>query len=61
METFGLYFVAHETTSTVQHFFSAKCVVDFADAEKSDDLHSYGSVVSARAAEQLIRALLTPS
>ena len=60
METFGLYFVAYEAVSAVQHFFSAKCVVDFADAEKSDDLHSYGCVVSARAAEQLICELLNP-
>jgi nucleoside phosphorylase len=60
METFGLYFVAHEATSTLEHFFSAKCVVDFADAEKIDDFHSYGCVVSARAVEQLIRALLNP-
>jgi nucleoside phosphorylase len=61
METFGLYFVAHEETSVIQHFFSAKCVVDLADAEKDDDLHSYGCVVSARATEQLIRALLNPN
>jgi adenosylhomocysteine nucleosidase len=59
-ETFGVYYAAHESTSSAQHFFSIKCVVDLADADKSDDLHPYGCVVSARATEQLIRALLTP-
>jgi nucleoside phosphorylase len=58
METFGLYFVAHETQASIEHFFSVKCVVDFADSEKVDDLHSYGCTVSARATEQLLRALL---
>jgi nucleoside phosphorylase/CheY-like chemotaxis protein len=58
METFGLYFAAHERTSAVEHFFSVKCVVDLADVDKRDDLHPYGCAVSARAAEQLIRSLL---
>jgi nucleoside phosphorylase len=61
METFGLYFAAHERTSAVEHFFSVKCVVDLADSTKGDDLHAYGCVVSARAAEQLIRSLLISS
>jgi len=60
-ETFGLYFAAHESTSATQHFFSVKCVVDLADAAKDDDLHPYGCVVSARATEQLLRALLIPT
>lgn len=61
METFGLYFVAQESNRVVEHFFSVKCVVDLADAQKSDDLHSYGCVVSARATERLIFALLPPT
>jgi nucleoside phosphorylase len=60
METFGLYFAAHETNNPVDHFFSAKCVVDLADDKKGDDLHSYGCMVSARATERLIRALIVP-
>jgi len=39
METFGVYFAAHEATSSLQHYFSIKCVVDLADLAKSDDLH----------------------
>ena len=58
METFGLYFAAHEMAEATQHFFSVKCVVDFADAPKNDDLHRYGCAVSARAAQFLISALL---
>lgn len=58
METFGLYFVAHEMVSTLQHFFSIKCVVDLADKEKGDDLHPYGCIVSARATEQLLQSML---
>jgi CheY-like chemotaxis protein len=58
METFGLYFAAHESTSNIRHFFSIKCVVDFADCDKGDDLHPYGCAVSARATEELIREFL---
>jgi adenosylhomocysteine nucleosidase len=58
METFGLYFAAHERSDVVEHFFSIKCVVDTADSSKNDDLHSYGCVVSARATEQLLLELL---
>lgn len=57
METFGVYYVAHEGREDITHFFSIKCVVDFADEDKGDDLHKYGCVVSARAAEQIILAL----
>jgi nucleoside phosphorylase/CheY-like chemotaxis protein len=59
METFGLYFVAHESAPTLDHFFSVKCVVDFADADKGDDLHPYGCMASARATEQILRTLLS--
>jgi adenosylhomocysteine nucleosidase len=61
METFGLYFAAHETPASLQHFFSIKCVVDLADSNKGDDLHSYGCCVSARATEELVRELLKGS
>ena len=57
METFGVYYVAHERQDLLDHFFSVKCIVDFADEDKADELHNYGCVVSARAAEQIIRAL----
>jgi adenosylhomocysteine nucleosidase len=57
METFGLYFSAHE--AAIQHFFSVKCVVDLADVAKGDDLHRYGCVVSARATERILHKLLT--
>lgn len=58
METYGLYYAAHEAYSTVEHFFSIKCVVDLADDAKNNELHPYGCIVSARAAEKLIYALL---
>lgn len=61
METFGVYFAAHESTSRVQHYFSIKCVVDLADAEKNDDLHDYGCIVAARGAEFLTKELLVQS
>lgn len=57
METFGLYYAAHESLSDIAHFFSVKCVVDLADKEKSDDLHFYGCAVSARAAVHLISSI----
>ncbi|QOZ75117.1 hypothetical protein XH83_06495 [Bradyrhizobium sp. CCBAU 53351] len=61
METFGLYFVAHEAPAGLQHYFSAKCVVDLADSDKDDDLHHYGSSVAARATEALLLELLKGS
>jgi adenosylhomocysteine nucleosidase len=54
METFGLYFAAHERSDAVKHFFSVKCVVDTADGNKNDHLHAYGCIAAARAAEALI-------
>ena len=61
METFGMYFAAHEAPTSLQHYFSAKCVVDLADSEKDDDLHHYGCSVSAKATELLLRELLKGS
>ena len=58
METFGVYFSANELAAYLEHFFAIKCVVDLADGDKGDDLHPYGCIVSARGAEQIIRALL---
>ncbi|WP_315781537.1 MULTISPECIES: response regulator [unclassified Bradyrhizobium] len=61
METFGVYFAAHEAPTNPKHFFSAKCVVDFADTDKNDNLHQYGCAVSARATEALLLELLKGS
>jgi nucleoside phosphorylase len=58
METFGLYYAAHEVGPSPEHWFSLKCVVDMADVEKGDDLHEYGCGVSARATLYLISQLL---
>ena len=57
METFGLYYAVSESARYVPHFFSAKCVVDFADSAKNDGLHEYGCVVSARVFRKIIMAL----
>jgi adenosylhomocysteine nucleosidase len=57
METFGLYFAAHERSDAIKHFFSVKCVVDTADGKKGDDLHTYGCIAAARATEALILEL----
>jgi nucleoside phosphorylase len=57
MEAFGVYYASHESSFPVEHFFCVKCVVDMADATKADDLHQYGCTISARATEQIIRAL----
>ncbi|WP_139017470.1 5'-methylthioadenosine/S-adenosylhomocysteine nucleosidase, partial [Bradyrhizobium sp. STM 3809] len=58
METFGIYFAAHESPNSPRHFFSSKCIVDLADEKKNDNLHQYGCTVSARATELLLRELL---
>jgi nucleoside phosphorylase/CheY-like chemotaxis protein len=57
METFGLYYAAHEIPNRIDHFFSVKCIVDLADEVKSDDLHRYGAIVSARATLAMIERL----
>ncbi|MGI4809888.1 MAG: hypothetical protein ACRYF2_17465 [Janthinobacterium lividum] len=59
METFGLYYAAHEAAQQVPHFFSVKCVVDLADKDKGDDLHEYGCAMAARAAVHLIGSLFS--
>jgi adenosylhomocysteine nucleosidase len=59
MESFGMYYVAHEREAQLNHFFAINCVVDFADENKGDYLHNYGCVVSARATEQIIRELVS--
>jgi adenosylhomocysteine nucleosidase len=61
METFGLYYVAHQAGSALEHFFAVKCVVDLADTQKDDDLHSFGCIVAARATERLVHSLLMSS
>jgi hypothetical protein len=57
METYGVYYAARELARQDSHFFSVKAVVDFADHHKDDDLHQYGSIVSANAAVRVIRKL----
>ena len=47
METFGVFYAAHERAGRVKHFFSIKCVVDLADSSKGDSLHQYGARASA--------------
>ena len=48
MEAYALYLASHELAESEMHFFAAKCVVDLADTQKSDDFHQYGCFVSAR-------------
>lgn len=58
METYGVYKASHEASHFVEHFFAAKVVVDLADADKSDDLHDYGSALSAAFCLEAIGELL---
>ena len=58
METYGIYAAANECSWLVPHFFSVKCVVDLADKEKSDDLHSYGAAMAALACVEILGPLL---
>lgn len=59
METYGVYKAAHEASHFVDHFFAAKVVVDLADSEKDDDLHEYGSALSAAFCIQAIEEILS--
>lgn len=58
METYGIYKAAHEAGHFIEHFFAAKVVVDLADADKDDDLHEYGSALSAAFCLEAIKELL---
>jgi adenosylhomocysteine nucleosidase len=57
MESFGLYYAAHESSQFIPHFFSVKCVVDLGDAAKDDNLHAYGCHIAAKAGVHLVGAL----
>lgn len=57
MEAFGMYYAAHEFIPAIKHYFSIKCVVDFADREKADDLHVYGCAASASAIMFILKRL----
>jgi len=59
MEVHGVYSAVHENAVYVPHYFAVKCVVDHADSAKGDDLHAYGSIVSARMTIQLLSALFS--
>ena len=58
METFGLFYSAHESRGRLEHFFCVKAVVDLADENKGDDFHEYGSRASAIAVTEIIERLL---
>ncbi|UHS55501.1 response regulator receiver protein [Agrobacterium vaccinii] len=57
MEIFGFH-RAVELSGQNVHSFSAKTVVDKADEAKGDDLHEYGSYISARFVLQGIKTVL---
>jgi nucleoside phosphorylase len=58
MEAYGVYKAVYEAGHYVEHFFAAKVVVDFADADKSDDVHGYGAAVSAAFCVDAVEELL---
>lgn len=58
METYGVYYAAREAPRSVTHFYAVKSVVDFADRAKDDNLHTYGSIVSASAGIKIVQRLL---
>ncbi|MBY2914133.1 hypothetical protein [Rhizobium leguminosarum] len=57
METFGVYYAAHQQYPQVQHYFSIKTVVDLADSSKDDHLHAYGSALSAHVVTEVIKRI----
>ena len=57
MEAFGLYFSCHESSCYIEHYFAVKCVVDFADGGKNNDIHDYGCFIAAKALLLLIDGL----
>lgn len=57
METFGLY-RAIEMSGRIVHSFCAKTVVDMANVAKNDDLHFYGSYLSARFTMEAVAKLV---
>jgi adenosylhomocysteine nucleosidase len=59
MESYGLYFACHENGDETMHYFACKAVVDQADGTKDDNLHEYGSFVSAKLTLLCIERLLS--
>lgn len=60
MELFGFH-RAVEASGREIHVFSAKTVVDLADEAKGDELHEYGSFLSARFTLAALEAILIES
>lgn len=58
MEIYGFHRAVNLSLQGHVKHFSAKVVVDKADINKSDDIHAYGSYVSARFCLETIKALL---
>lgn len=48
METYGVFYAAHNCTEPKPKVFSIKSVCDFADAEKNDNYQAYSAFTSAR-------------
>ena len=58
MEIYGFHRAVNLSLQANIKHFSAKVVADKADANKSDDVHAYGSYVSAKFCLETIKALL---
>jgi nucleoside phosphorylase/CheY-like chemotaxis protein len=58
MEVYGIYYSASNTVPGPKHYYAIKTVVDLADGNKADNLHYYGSFVSARACLSVLEILL---
>jgi nucleoside phosphorylase len=58
MEMYGVYKSLKLSCRPEIMFFGVKTVVDFADEQKSDNLHNYGAIVSSRFAVMAIKELL---
>lgn len=60
MEIYGFHRAASLSMQSGIKHFSAKVVVDKADANKNDKVHVYGSYVSAKFCLETVSALLSP-
>lgn len=58
MESFGVFYAAHETNGRLEHFGSIKTVVDLADNKKGDLLHKYGSRTAALVCVDILERIL---
>ncbi|WP_439694595.1 hypothetical protein ACFGVS_15160 [Mucilaginibacter sp. AW1-7] len=58
METYAVFYAAQHSTDPKPTALSIKCISDHANAHKNDNVQKYGSFISAKTADHVIRNVI---